>query len=82
MVTSCPGMTLRSIIGRRSHVRPITPSIIFWLLRTLKRLQDINMVNQRICPENIGVSGDGGAVVHLEVGNMTEPKFRWCQEAF
>ena len=50
MVTSCPEMTLRSIIGRRSQVRAIAPTIIFWLLLTLKRLQDMNMVNQRICP--------------------------------
>ena len=40
------------------------------------------MVNQRICPENIGMSGDGEGLVLLEVGNMTEPKYKWCQEAF
>ena len=42
----------------------------------------MNMVNQRICPENIGLSGDGEQLVLLEVSNMTEPKYKWCQEAF
>ena len=82
MVTSCYEMTLRSIIGRRSQVRPIAPKIIFSLLGTLKSLHDMNMVNQRIRPENIGLSGDGKELVHLEVSNMMEPKFKWCQEAF
>ena len=42
----------------------------------------MNMVNQRICPENIALSADASELVHLELSDMDNPKQRWCSAAF
>ena len=63
--TSCWEITLREIIGRRRLIRDKTPTIIHGILKSLKSLHQMNMVNQRICPENIGMTRDCRQLVHL-----------------
>ena len=80
--TSCWEITLREVIGRRGLIRVIAPTIVHRLLDSLKSLRHLNMVNQRICPENIGMTRDGRRLVHLELSDMSEPKRPWCQQAY